>query len=139
MAINGQEYAWEDVQIVMLGRPVIGVVEISYKTAREKKNIMGRGSRPVARGRGPKNYEGKIKLLQSELEALQRGLKKGTDPTDIRPFQIVVAYAPVEGGVITTDLLDDVEFLELEKTIKTEDLNMEIELPLIIGEVKYNI
>jgi len=66
-------------------------------------------------------------------------LKKGTDPTDIRPFQIVVAYAPVEGGVITTDLLDDVEFLELEKTIKTEDLNMEIELPLIIGEVKYNI
>jgi len=50
MAINGQEYAWEDVQIVMLGRPVIGVVEISYKTMREKKNIMGRGSRPVARG-----------------------------------------------------------------------------------------
>jgi hypothetical protein len=136
--INGVEYAWEDLQVVMLGRPVIGITEVSYKVMREKRNIWGRGNKPVARGRGPKNYEGKIKLLQSELEALQRGLAKGSDPTDIRPFQVVCAYQIEPGGIVTTDIWEDVEILEFEKAMKTTDLNMEIELPVIIGEIRYN-
>src|SRR5688572_27229923 len=100
--INGNEYAWEDLQIVMEGKaqPLEGVTEIEYTTKKEHTNIYGKGDKPVAMGRGKKEPGGKIVLLQSEFEALQQSLPAGKDATDRKPFTITVAYAP-EGGVET--------------------------------------
>lgn len=136
--INGIEYAFQDVKVQMLGKPVIGCTGVEYTTKREKVNIMARGSKPVARGRGPKNFEGKIMVLQSELEALQVLAGAGNDITNIGMFDVVIAYAPDEGGVVKVDTLVDCEFTEVKKGLKTGDMNMEVELPLIIGDIKYN-
>jgi len=138
--INGTEYGWVDVKVILPGKsvPVDGITAIRYKVKREKKNIRGRGSRPVARGRGMKDYEGGITLLQSEVEALQRSVGPGKDLTDIAPFTITVAYA-MEGGPITTDHLVFTEFTEYEKGLKEGDFNMEIELPLMIGDIEYDV
>ena len=46
--------------------------------------------------------------------------------------------APDEGGVVKVDTLVDCEFTEVKKGLKTGDMNMEVELPLIIGDIKYN-
>lgn len=140
--INGQEYSWQSVNFFFLGRPVAGVLEVSYTTKRDKKNIMATGSKPIARARGAKSYEGKIKVLQSELQALQRAannLKPGADLTDIGMFDIQVCYVPDPlTGAIITDVLKDCEFTEVTKGMKVGDLNMEVELPLIIGDIQYN-
>jgi hypothetical protein len=138
--INGNEYAWEDIKVVLPGstRPLDGVVAIEYSEKKDHINIYGRGDKPVAMGRGKREYSGSITLLQSEVEALQRTLPKGRSITDIPAFSIPVSYQP-ENGPLTVDMLIAVRFGEIKKGMKTGDPNMEIELPLIIGDIQYNV
>jgi hypothetical protein len=137
--INGNQYAWEDVEVVLKGRPLIGVIAVDYETETEKKNIYGRGKKAQYRGRGRESNTATITVLQSELEALQRTLKKGQKLTDIEPFDVVVSYASKRGGAITTDVIKDCEFIKVKKAIKEGDPNMEIPLELIVGDIEYNV
>ncbi len=138
--INGTEYAWEDIQVKLpySPNPLEGIIGISYKTAKEHKNIYGRGSKPVARGRGRKTFDGSIKILQSTLEAWQAALPVGKDITDVNIPVIPVGYAP-EAGLATTDMLQHVRVNEIPKGMEEGDTNMEIELPLTIGNILYNV
>ncbi|KOY85090.1 hypothetical protein AD998_02020 [bacterium 336/3] len=136
MAINGTEYAWEDIDIVLFGRIVVGVTEINYKIKRERKNIYGRGKKPVAYGRSSAEYSGSIGLLQSEIEAIQSSLPRGKNLTDIPPFDVTVSYRYENNTVI--DILRSCSFTEYEKGMKTGDTNMEIKLPIDIGDIEYN-
>jgi hypothetical protein len=140
MAINGNEYGWIDIRITMLGRPVAGVIGIEYKEKRDKKNVYGVGTKPIARVRGAKTYEGKISLLQSELQAIQLSIGSLKDPTDIGMFDITISYIPDNlTGIIITDTLKDCEFLEVPKGSKAGDMNMEIEMPIIIGDIDFGV
>ncbi len=138
--INGSEYGWADVNVILPGstRPVENITGIEYDTAREKKNIRGRGSRPVSRARGSKEYTGSVTLLLSEVIAMQAGLPAGKDLTDLAPFPITVSYAQ-EGGPITTDRLVYCEFTKIPKALKEGDLSSEVKLELVIGEILYNV
>lgn len=137
--INGNEYSWADV-LVTIGRaalPVDGVVAVSYTTKKDKKNIYGRGDRPIARGTGNREYEGSITLLQSEVQALLNAAGPGRDLTDIAPFNIAVTYMDNEGNLVYHQL-EYVEFTEFKHELKSGDTHQEIELPLIIGNIKYS-
>src|SRR5689334_19943671 len=114
--INGNEYAWEDMQIVMPGKatPLTGIVAVSYATKRDKKHIHGAGADPHGIGHGKKEYTGKITLLQSTVEEIQQGLPAGKDPSDVRFPVLTVSYAP-EGGVETTDQWEDWGITDFEK------------------------
>ncbi len=137
--INGNEYAWEDVQIVIMGRLLTGVTDVEYGATRAHTNIHGRGSEPVAMGRGKKDSKpGKLVLLQSEFEAFQNATPAGKDPTDWAPFDMVVAYAPI-GGVITTDIIPFCRVSDYSKGIGTETENMKVELTLTTGIPKLNV
>ena len=137
--VNGNEYAWEDIEVVMLGRPVVGIRGIEYKEEQTKTNIYGRGNKPVARTKGNKTYSGSITLLQSEVEALQAAAGEGKSLNDLPRFYITVAYAPKSGGAITTDILRDCEFMDLTKAMNQNDPNMEVNLMLVIGSIDYNV
>lgn len=133
--INGNEYAWEDLQVVVEGNafPLNGVINIRYKATKVHVNIKGRGNKPVSMGRGPEDYEGSLTILQSELEAMQDTL--GMDSLVTRkPFQISVSYAPLVGPK-RTDLLMGCRILEVERALGTEDTHMEVELPLAIFRI----
>jgi hypothetical protein len=138
MAFRSDEYAWVDVNVVMQGRVVAGLRAVTYTETQEKTNIYAKGNKPYARTRGNKEYEGSIGILQSELEALQRGAGDGKSINDIRPFDITIAYANEDGGDVVTDILKGVEFTEVSKSLSQNDPFMEIELPIIIGDIKYN-
>ncbi len=137
--INGNEYAWEDIQVNILGRLVEGITAVEYSTKRQHDNIYGRGNKPRAMGRGKKEFSGSITLLQSEVEAIQAALPKGKDLTDIAAFPIVVSYAPEAGGNITTDSILSARFTEVKKGGKQGDTSMPVELPLAIGDILYNV
>jgi len=138
--INGNEYAWGDVQVVLPGKniPIDGIAGFEYGGKQDKPNIYGRGFKPVSRGRGKIEYSGKITILQSEFEELVKAITGKKDPLFLPPFPITVSYAP-EGGVITTDKLKSVEFTEWKKSMKTGDPNMEIELPITIGDIEMGV
>lgn len=140
MIINGNEYSWEDMEIIFLGKPIPmnGVTALSYEEKKEHTNIYGRGDKPVAMGRGKREYSGSITILQSELEAIQRALPSGKSMSDVTGFDITVSYAP-KGGEVTTDRLRYCRVGGTKKGMKTGDANMEIELPLVIGDIVYNV
>ena len=138
--INGNEYASEDVKIIMPGKPLPeeGVVAIEYEVERDHKEIHGLGKDPVALGRGKKTRKGKVTVLQSVIEGMQAKLLPGQDLTDLPPFPITVAYAPA-GGVATVDSLLFCRIKSVPKAMKSGDDHMEVPLDLAIGDIKYNV
>jgi len=135
--INGFQYAWEDIEVNILGRIIEGIVEVEYTTEKEHLNIYGRGAKPVSMGRGRESYSGKLVVLQSEHEAIQSSLPRGSKVTDL-VFPITVSYAPA-GGAKTTDILKYCRISKVTKGMKEGDGNMTIEYPLMIGDIDYNV
>ena len=134
---ESKQYAWSNIEIVMLGRPVTGIRGVSYKASQEKEVVYGRGDKPRSIQHGNKSFEGSLTLLQSEIEALLTASGKGKNIVDIPAFDIVVAYVPNGVGNIITDIIKNVEFTEVEKSLKQGDKFMEIELPFIALDVEY--
>lgn len=133
---NSREYEWSDVSVVAAGRMITGLRGVQYTSSQEKEALYGKGNKPHSIQRGNKSYSGSIRLLQSELEALE--LAAGGDALDIS-FNIIVAYGnPSKGDVITTDLLVGCEITEIPKGLNQNDKFMEIELPLVMLDVKKN-
>lgn len=139
MKINGKEYSWGDVEVVMLGRPVLGITGIKYKSAQEKEHSYARGNKPHSIQKGNKTFDGSITLLQSEVEALLRAVGAGKSLEDIAPFDILVTYLPAEGVPIVTDSIKLAEFTECEKALAQGDKKMEVELPFLCLDIEYNI
>ena len=137
--INGNEYAWEDIQVVIFGVPLIGIKEVKYGASKAHGNVHGRGAQPIAMTRGKKDAKpGKLVLLQSQFESLQNATPAFRDPTDWAPFDMVVAYAP-EGGVITTDIVPYCRVTDWEKGMSNDDDNMTVELTLQTGVPMLNV
>ena len=133
---DSKEYEWADVTVVMAGRDVTGIRGVSYTASQEKEALYAKGNKPHGIQRGNKSYEGSIRILQSELEALTAAA--GGDVLDVN-FNIIVAYRnPSKGDVIRTDLLSGVEITSVPKSLNQNDKFMEIELPLIILDVVDN-
>ncbi len=138
---NSKEYAFVDLSVAFLGRPVGGLRAIEYKVTRQQEALYGAGREPRSIQKGRKGYEGTITLLQSELIALNRAAKIAspfnTDVTDIE-FDVIVSYAP-EGGLITTDRILNVSIGELPLGIKEGDLFQEIALPFVALGIDFEI
>lgn len=131
---DSREYEWADVTVVMAGRDVTGIRGVSYTSSQEKEALYAKGNKPHGIQRGNKSYEGSIRLLQSEYEALNAAA--GGDALNVS-FNIVVAYGnPSKGDVIRTDLLMGVEITSKPKSLNQNDKFMEIELPLIMLDIK---
>jgi hypothetical protein len=138
--INGNEFAWEDIKIVIPGKatPINGAVEINYNYKKDHVNIKGAGAKTVGLGRGTEDCEGDLTLLQSEVEGLMASLPKGKNLTHLPAFTITVAYAPV-GAKAVVDQLLFCRIKEMPKGMKTGDSHMEIKLPLAIADILYNV
>lgn len=136
--INGYEYAYEDLQVVVNGFAA-EPLEVEYGATRNHYNIHGRGAKPRRMARGKKDATpGRLVLLQSDFDAMVDASVKGTDPTDWIDFETIVSYAP-EGGIVRTDVVPNCRVAEWKKGMKTEDGHMTIELSLVTGIPKLNI
>jgi hypothetical protein len=134
---QGYEASWADITTFILGRPVVGILRVMYRANQNKVNIYGAGNEPIARGKGNKEYEGEIQLLQSEVEALRSLLLPGQTHLDLGMFSITVTYN--NGGVVITDRLENCEFTSIEKGMNQGDTNMTVTLPIILSAVRLGV
>ena len=132
--INGREYGWADISCVIATVPVIGITAIKYETEKEKENVYGAGSNPVSRGYGRNKATASLTLLSGTVMALRSSARDGK-LENIAPFPITVCYQP-DAGPIVTDILKMCEFKKTPFDWKEGDMSKEIELELIISEVK---
>ncbi len=133
--VNGEAFSFSQISIELLGYEPVGITAISYKKTQEKENIYGLGEKPVARGRGTKVLEGSITMLANEIIKLQEFAPAGGDIMDIPPFNIQVSYT--RGDVIVTDVLRKCEFTEDPRESSQGDMSIEVEVPLVIGDIEF--
>lgn len=135
VVINSEEYAWGEINVVLLGKNIAALTEISYKKSQEKKLRYGRGVRPTGISRGNKKYEGSITILQSEYLALEAASPNG-DILDLRNLDIVFSFGDKETGILTTKTAKFCEFTEAEEAMKQGDSEMPIKLPFVCLDIQ---
>ena len=133
--INGINYSWSNIKVILFGVPVIGITKIDYKTKQKKDNNYGAGYEPVSRGYGSKEYEGSIEIYTDELKRII-ALAPGRDLMQIPPFQIQVIYEDQLGILVSTDILEMCEFMEEGLSASQGDTKLLTSLPLAIGAIR---
>lgn len=131
MEFNSAEYAWKDLEVTILGRVLVRILEIKYKISQEKKHIYGRGTNPVGVQRGNKKPTGEITIGQSELESLHKKIREtvpGGTLNDV-DLDINVAYLSTEG--IVRDRVVGCSFTDFEKGMKQGDTDMQVKIPFL--------
>jgi len=131
--INGVNYSWGNLSVVLYGNIVIGITKISFKRRQEKKNNHGWGNKPVYRGYGRYEFEGSMELYTDELKKIIAAAPNG-DIMQILPSDIQIVFA---GSRVlpTKDVLQAVEFMEDGLDASEGDTKLLVTLPIIIGDV----
>jgi len=131
--INGINYSWANIKLVLFGVPVVGITAINYNRKQKKENNYGAGSQPISRGYGNYEYSGDLELYLDEWKNIISA-SPGRDPLQIAPFQITVLYGSSTINA-TKDVLRAVEFLEDPFAAKQGDTKLLVKIPLIIGSI----
>lgn len=135
--INGINYDWGSVSVILFGTPVVGITKISYKSAQVKENNYGQGRKPVSRGYGPVTYEGSLELYADEWKRII-ALSPNKDPLQIPAFDISVTFGG-DGVQPSKDTLRSAEFLENPLAANQGDTKLLVTIPLIIGDIEHAI
>jgi hypothetical protein len=137
---NTKEFAWHNTEVSYLGRKITGIRGVKYKTSKDKEAMYARGNKPHSIQHGNKSYEGEVKLLQSEIEALNKAAKdRGYDDLTDISINIAVAYVPknlTESAKISTRKIIGVDITEYEEGMEQGDKFAEISLPFLALDIK---
>lgn len=138
--INGRQYEFADISLVLGGRDVCGLRGIKYSEKQEKEVLYGKGNKPLSVQKGNLSYEGEISLTQSELETLKTLARTQTGRSSIMSLNLnaVVCYGnPLKGDIMITDRIYGIQFTEDAKELKQGDKYMEVTLPFICTDIEY--
>ena len=131
---NSREYEFADMTVMVGGKDIVGLRGLKYDVKQEKETVYGKGNEPIAIQKGNKSYEGELTILASELETLR--LNGGGTVLNLQVDIAVVYGNPLQGDVMTTDILQGVQFTEEAKEYKQGDKFAEITLPFIFLRLK---
>lgn len=137
--INGREYEWADISLIVGGVSIVGFRAVSYKREREKEAMFGKGRKAHSIQSGNESVTGSITFTQSQLEALE--LATGGNILTAK-VDIVVSYGAemnavsVASAAISTDIIVGAEFTEYEKGMSQGDKFMEVPMPFLALDIK---
>jgi hypothetical protein len=134
--INGREYEWADISLVICGVPISGFRSVKYKREIEKEPMYAKGRKAHSIQSGNEKVTGSIGFTQSQLEALE--LATGGNVLQAK-VDIVVSYGAelnMPAAVISTDVITGAEFTDYEKGMAQGDKFMEIEMPFLALDIK---
>jgi len=134
--INGVRHSWASGEFNWLGRTVTGIMEISWKIKRDKKDFFGSGDEVKHRGRGNKSYELKIKLAKYEVDAAEDLLLEDQDLTDIDISNFSLAWKPTGMDTLKRKAFDFVEVTEYALSAKQGDMELSYDITMIVGKIR---
>lgn len=133
--INGREYEFADLTLILAGRDVTGFRGIKYSTKQEKEPVYGKGNNALSIQKGNKSHDGEITLTQSEYETLV--LLGGGSVLNLN-LNAVLAYGnPSAGDTLIYDAIYGIQFTEESKEFKQGDKFAEIKLPFLALDIKH--
>ena len=138
--LNGKEYDWGTIKIIMWGRPVVGATGVDYKLAKAKEALYAAGRYAKGIQHGQRAASGTLTLLQSEIIAMNRAAReKGyKDILDV-DVDILISYIPEDSTAITVDQIICASFSELPSGMKAGDMKSEHAMPFVALDIDYDI
>jgi hypothetical protein len=132
--INGVNYSWGNLSVVLFGNIVIGITKISYKAKQEKTLNHGWGQQPNSIGYGRYQYEGSMELYTDEWRKIVAA-SPNNDPMQLIGSDIQIVFA---GSRVlpTKDVLQYVEFLENPFDASEGDTKLMVTIPLLIAGIQ---
>ena len=135
--INGVNYSWTNVTMVLFGVPVVGITKISYKKKQKKENNYGHGSDPISRGYGNFEYEASFTMYKDEWNKIIAA-SPNNDPLQA-PFSDIIIQFGGSRILSKTDVLQAAEFMDDPFTIGQGDTKSMVDIPLIIAGIWHKV
>lgn len=89
--VNGKSYEFADIEVIILGVPIVGITAIQYGEDANIENVYGTGRFPVSRGHGQVTPTCKITFLKEEINNIIAVAPQGR-VYNIPEFDIIVTY-----------------------------------------------
>lgn len=127
--INGREYEWGDLSLILGGRDIARFRGLKYSEKIEREALYAKGRKPISIQSGNESFEGEIKILRSEYDAL---VKAGNGSIKGLCLDALAVYGdPFSGNNMITDRIESLRFTEASKEFNQGDKFQEITLPFI--------
>ncbi len=141
--ITTSECAWSHFEVKVLGRTIKGLRGFSFKKTIEKEHLYGSGDEPLDIMGGNKKYEGNIKLLGFEVDAMNKaaGIAQFGDLTEIPHEAIVItcSYKRRITDTVKTYTATGVAFTENAVDLEQNAKHREITLPFIAMNIDFTV
>lgn len=133
-----KESEWRDLAVTIDGVKVTGIRGLSYKETDEDELLHAAGHKPIGIQSGNTTYEGEMKLLKNEADALNIAAKAaGYESIKDVPNLVVVASYKAKGQrVLRTDILSGLKCSELPYGWDQGAKFMEITMPFKFLDIK---
>lgn len=133
--INGINYSWGNISLILFNRAIFGVSAIDWKKKQDKKDNPGMGFKNVSRGYGLEAVDSaSITFSYDEWARIKAQAPQG-NPLRIPPFDITVRFGG-NGVPPTKVVLKMCEFMEDSFTGKAGDTSLPVTIPLIVGDIQ---
>lgn len=139
MDFNSLEYAWKDIEVVLLGRPLVRITNVQYTTDATKTKIYGRGKKALGIQHGNESVSGSITVGQSELEAMTRAVQAVKPGAKITDFSFDLSVGYIVTSKIVRDRIVGCSFTSVPKGMAQGDAASEHQLSFEALDVKYNV
>lgn len=127
--INGREYEWGDLTLILGGRDIAGFRGIKTSKKVEREAIHAKGRKPRSIQSGNFDYSGEITMLLSDFQALQTA---GDGSILSLMLDSLLCYGdPAAGNAMTTKRIESLMFTAEEEEWKQGDKFSEITVPFI--------
>jgi hypothetical protein len=136
--INGREYEWADLTLILGGRDVVGFRGITYTPKIEREALHAKGREPRGIQSGNKTYEGEIVMLQSEFEMLVAAAPN-KDIFNLSLDGLLCYGNPSTGDALLYDRIEGLRFTEGSKQWTQGDRFSEITLPFIATGIQHQV
>ncbi|MHB9003517.1 MAG: hypothetical protein ACYC6C_05575 [Coriobacteriia bacterium] len=118
------------------GLPETAITGIDYDDTQVIDGIKGAGQVDVARGYGNIDCKASMSLLRSVVEAM-RAASDTRRLQDIAPFDIIVAFIPMNGTTLITHKIRNCQFKNDAVGIKQGDTKNEVTLEMICSHIEW--
>jgi hypothetical protein len=133
--VNGKQYEYADITMIVLGTPILGVTNIEYGEEDNIENVYATGRYPIGRGYGQITPAAKVTILMNEVMNIVSAAPNGRIQ-DIPEFDIVVTFTDVN-LIPVTHKIRNCKFKTNKISTATGDTSIPIEIDLVPSHIEY--
>lgn len=133
--VNGKQYEYADITMIVLGTPIIGVTAIEYGEEDNIENVYATGRYPVGRGYGQITPSAKVTILMNEVMNVVASAPNGR-VQDIPEFDIVVSYTDAN-LIPVVHTIRNCKFKTNKISTASGDTSIPIEMDLVPSHIEW--